>query len=148
VYNKLRGDKMRRKRKSIFDEFFGESLFDEWDEIFKKFENLSIPSGYSITITQTGDKTEIHVKAGEDVDVDELKRELELKYPGAKIYIEGGRKSRMIEEISENEEKFERGEGKHEGRRGGANIMDILSKGKADIKIVEEDEEDKKMKRK
>jgi hypothetical protein len=139
---------MRRKRKSIFDEFFGESLFDEWDEIFKKFENLSIPSGYSITITQTGDKTEIHVKAGEDVDVDELKRELELKYPGAKIYIEGGRKSRMIEEISENEEKFERGEGKHEGRRESANIMDILSKGKADIKIVEEDEEEKKMKRK
>jgi hypothetical protein len=138
---------MRRKRKSIFDEFFGEPLFDEWDEIFKKFENLNIPSGYSITITQTGDKTEIHVKAGEDVDVDELKRELELKYPGAKIYIEGGRKSRMIEEISENEEKFERGEGKHEGRREGANIMDILSKGKADIKIVEEDEEDKKRKR-
>jgi hypothetical protein len=138
---------MRRKRKSIFDEFFGESLFDEWDEIFKKFENLNIPSGYSITITQTGGKTEIHVKAGEDVDVDELKRELELKYPGAKIYIEGGRKSRMIEEISENEEKSEKGEGKHEERREGANIMDILSKGKADIKIVEEDEEDKKMKR-
>jgi hypothetical protein len=139
---------MRRKRKSIFDEFFGESLFDEWDEIFKKFENLNIPSGYSITITQTGGKTEIHVKAGEDVDVDELKRELELKYPGAKIYIEGGRKSRMIEEISENEEKSEKGEGKHEGGRESANIMDILSKGKADIKIVEEDEEDKKMKRK
>jgi hypothetical protein len=139
---------MRRKRKSIFDEFFGESLFDEWDEIFKKFENLNIPSGYSITITQTGGKTEIHVKAGENVDVDELKRELELKYPGAKIYIEGGRKSRMIEEISENEEKSEKGEGEHERRRESANIMDILSKDKADIKIVEEDEEDKKRKRK
>jgi hypothetical protein len=34
------------------------------------------------------------------------------------------------------------------GEGEGANIMDILSKGKADIKIVEEDEEDKKMKRK
>ncbi|MCS7369536.1 MAG: hypothetical protein NDF57_07480, partial [archaeon GBS-70-058] len=92
---------MRRKRKSIFDEFFGESWLKEWDEIFKKFENLSIPSGYSITVTQTGGRTEIHVKASEDVDVDELKRELESKYPGAKIYIEGGKRSRMIEEISE-----------------------------------------------
>ncbi|MCR6623127.1 MAG: hypothetical protein NDF52_02785 [archaeon YNP-WB-062] len=135
---------MRRKRKSVFDEFFGESLFDEWDEIFKKFENLNIPSGYSISITQTGDKTEIHVKAGEDVDVDELKRELESKYPGAKIYIEGGRRSRMIEEISESEEEdAKKSERKCEGREEDTNIMNILKRGKAEIRIIDEDEEDR-----
>jgi len=133
---------MRRKRKSIFDEFFGESWLKEWDEIFRKFENLSIPSGYSITVTQTGGRTEIHVKASEDVDVDELKRELESKYPGAKIYIEGGKRSRMIEEIGEADHVKESKEEYCERRGGGTNIMDILKRGKADIKIIEECEEE------
>lgn len=138
---------MRRKRKSIFDEFFGESWLKEWDEIFKKFENLSIPSGYSITVTQTGGRTEIHVKASEDVDVDELKRELESKYPGAKIYIEGGKRSRMIEEISEADHVKESKEEYCERRGGGTNIMDILKRRKADIKIIEECEEEDKERR-
>ena len=138
---------MRRKRKSIFDEFFGESWLKEWDETFKKFENLSIPSGYSITITQTGGRTEIHVKASEDVDVDELKRELESKYPGAKIYIEGGKRSRMIEEISEADHEKKSKEEYCERSGGGTNIIDILKRGKADIKIIEESEEEDKERR-
>ena len=80
---------MNKKRKTFFDEFF-EDIFEDFD-----FENLG--GGYSISITQTGDKTKIHVKADKNVDVKKLRRELEQRYPGAEIYIEGGKLE--IEEI-------------------------------------------------
>jgi len=83
---------MNKKRKTFFDEFF-EDIFEDFD-----FENLG--GGYSISITQTGDKTKIHVKADKNVDVKKLRRELEQRYPGAEIYIEGGRLE--IEEVSKD----------------------------------------------
>ncbi|MEM0211647.1 MAG: hypothetical protein QXP13_01900 [Candidatus Methanomethylicia archaeon] len=136
----------RKRRKSIFDSFFDDSWFDEWEKMFKKFEEMSIGSGYSISITQTPEGTEIHVKAGEDVDVEDLKRDLERKYPGAKIIIEGGRKAREIVEIKE-ESKEEVKEVK-KVREKESIISDILPRKGADIRIIEEDEEDLKKRKK
>lgn len=130
----------RKRRKSIFDSFFDDSWFDEWEKMFKRFEEMSIESGYSISITQTPEGTEIHVKAGEDVDVEDLKKDLERKYPGAKIIIEGGRKAREIVEIEEeSKEEFKEDEKVKEEE---SIISDILPRKGADIRIIEEDEEE------
>lgn len=130
----------RKRRKSIFDSFFDDSWFDEWEKMFKRFEEMSIESGYSISITQTPEGTEIHVKAGEDVDVEDLKKDLERKYPGAKIIIEGGRKAREIVEIEEeSKEEFKEDEKVREEE---SIISDILPRKGADIRIIEEDEEE------
>ncbi|MFP3191162.1 MAG: hypothetical protein RXR31_07525 [Thermoproteota archaeon] len=87
-----------RKRKSLFDELFEDFFSDE-------FSNLSsFGGGYSISITQSGGKTVIHVKADRNTDVQKLRKELEEQYPGAEIYIEGGKIT--LEEIgSESKEK-------------------------------------------
>lgn len=127
----------KRKKKSIFDSFFEDSWFGEWEEMFKKFEDIGVSGGYSITVTQTSKGTEVHVKAGEDVDVEDLKRSLEAKYPGAKIFIEGGKKSREIVEIKMEEETA-----KKEEKKGRDIIDEISPKRKANIKIIEEDEEE------
>ncbi|MCX8169151.1 MAG: hypothetical protein N3E39_02925 [Candidatus Methanomethylicia archaeon] len=135
----------RKKRKSIFDVFFDDSIFNEWEKMFKMFEKGDVKSGYSISITQTPSGTEIHVKAGENVDVEELKRNLEAKYPGAKIIIEGGSKAREIKEIREIAEEEE--EGKKEKKiveeRRKKGIIDEIARRRADIEIIEEEEEEK-----
>jgi len=131
----------RRKRKSIFDSFFNDSWFEEWEKMFEKFEDMSIGSGYSISITQTPEGTEIHVKAGEDVDVEDLKRDLERKYPGAKIFIEGGRKAREIVEIREEEEEGEEKVKKVKEKSSKSILSDLTPKKGADIRIIEEEED-------
>ncbi|MEM2136723.1 MAG: hypothetical protein QXI93_02070 [Candidatus Methanomethylicia archaeon] len=128
----------KKGRKSIFDSFFEDSWFDEWEEMFKKFENIGVSGGYSITVTQTSKGTEVHVKAGEDVDVEDLRRRLEARYPGAKIFIEGGKKSREIVEIKMEEETAK----KEEKKKGSDIIGEISPKRKADIKIIEEEDEE------
>lgn len=108
----------RKKRKSLIDELFGGSLFDEVDELFHSFEERGreLRSGYSISVTQTPEGTKVHAKVGKDTDVNALRRQLQQQYPGAQIEIEGGRP--LIREIStkpvKEEEEKERTEGKKE----------------------------------
>jgi len=88
-----------RKRKGLFEDLF-EDLFSEGFD----FENLNKLGGdYSISISQIGNKTQIHVKADKNVDVQKLRKELEEQYPGAEIFIEGGKIT--IEEEEKNQEK-------------------------------------------
>jgi len=86
---------MKRKR-SIIDELFGDSIFEETESFFNEFPE----SGYSISVTQTPEGTKVHAKIGKDADADALRRQLQQKYPNAEIEIEGGRKEPLIREIS------------------------------------------------
>jgi hypothetical protein len=88
----------KKKRRSIIDELFDGSLFAETDEILEAFEKGEISGGYSISVTQTPEGTKVYAKVGKDVNVNELKRQLQQQYPNAQIYIEGG--SPLIKEIS------------------------------------------------
>lgn len=88
----------KEKRRSIFDEIFGGPSFEEFKEI------SGLDEGYSISIIQTPEGTEVDVKAGKDMDVGSLRKELERRYPGAKIKIEGGRSRPLIREIEEDDE--------------------------------------------
>jgi hypothetical protein len=90
----------RRKRRTIFDEFFGESVFKDLEEIFEG--GFPVGGGYSISIQQIGGKTIINAKVGEGVDVEQLEKELRRKYPNAQINIEGGRP--RIREVDEKGE--------------------------------------------
>ncbi len=93
----------REKKKSIFDDLF-EDLFSDFDNFSKGFVG-----GYSISVISSGGKTKVHVKADKNTDVAKLRRELEERYPGAEITIEGGKvpieegpkKKSMIEVIEE-----------------------------------------------
>ncbi|MEM2954039.1 MAG: hypothetical protein QXU21_07205 [Candidatus Bathyarchaeia archaeon] len=90
----------KKRRRGIIDELFGGSIFDEMDEIFKKFPEEEFVGGYSISVTQTPEGTKVKAKVGKDVDVNALKRRLQQQYPGAQIEIEGGRQEPLIREIS------------------------------------------------
>ena len=85
----------KRKKKSIFDELFDFSIFDEFEEMFNE-ESLG-ESGYYINVTQTNGKTKVYVKAGENVDIASLKEDLKRRYPRAEIIIEGEKP--LLEEI-------------------------------------------------
>lgn len=90
----------RKKRRSLFDLFFGESIFERWDKLFEELERgaTQLEGGYSISVIQTPEGTKVHVKAGKNVDISELRRELEERYPGAEIIVEGGKP--LIQEVS------------------------------------------------
>ncbi|MEM1545293.1 MAG: hypothetical protein QXY40_00930 [Candidatus Methanomethylicia archaeon] len=92
----------RKRRKTIFDEFFGESIFKDLENIFE--EGFPVRGGYSISIQQVGGKTIVNAKVSEEVDVEQLEKELRRKYPNAQINIEGG-KPRIREVTEEKEEK-------------------------------------------
>jgi hypothetical protein len=106
----------KRKKKSIFDELFDFSIFDEFEEMFNE-ESLG-ESGYYINVTQTNGKTKVYVKAGENVDIASLKEDLKRKYPGAEIIIEGEKplleeiKIEPIEKKEENKIKIQKKEKK------------------------------------
>jgi hypothetical protein len=98
----------RKKKRSFIDELFGGSVFGEFDDLFEKMgEDKELESGYSITVSQTPQGTKVHAKVGKDTDVTTLRKQLEQKYPGAHIEIEGGKP--LIREIEtkpvEEEEK-------------------------------------------
>lgn len=102
----------KRRKKSIIDELFGGSLFDEVNELFQEFPKGEFEGAYSISVSQTPEGTKVKAKVGKNVDVNKLRRELQQQYPGAQIEIEGGRQEPLIKEIStkqireeENEEK-------------------------------------------
>ncbi|MEM3616821.1 MAG: hypothetical protein QXJ31_02785 [Candidatus Bathyarchaeia archaeon] len=90
----------KKRRKSIIDELFGGSLFNEIDELFKEFPEGELASGYSISVTQTPEGTKVKAKVGKDVDVNTLRKRLQQQYPGAQIEIEGGKQKPLIREIS------------------------------------------------
>lgn len=69
-------------------------------------------SGYSINVTQTPEGTKVYAKIGKNADETEIRRQLEQKYPGAKIQIEGGRP--LIREISTKPVKSEKEQEKEE----------------------------------
>lgn len=88
----------KKRKRSLIDEIFGGSLFAEADEMLKAFEKGEISGGYSISVTQTPEGTKVYAKVSKDVNVNELKRQLQQQYPNAQIHIEGG--SPLIKEIS------------------------------------------------
>ena len=90
----------KRKRKKRFFDLFG---FDEEDFLFGK-ETAEGGSGYSISVTYDGTgKPVVHVKTHGDIDVAELRRDIEQQYPGAKI--EGLKKQPLIRVVDEEKEE-------------------------------------------
>jgi len=86
----------RKRRKSIIDDLFGGSVFEENETFFSQ----PLESGYSINVVQTPEGTKVRAKVGKDTDVNLLRKKLQQKYPNAEIEIEGGRKEPLIKEIS------------------------------------------------
>jgi hypothetical protein len=81
-----------KKKHSLIDELFGGSLFGET----KSFPE----TGYSISMVQTPEGTKVKAKAGKNTDISAFKKQLQQKYPNAKIEIEGGSAKPLIREIS------------------------------------------------
>jgi len=90
----------KRKRKRPFFDLFG---FDEEDFLFGR-EPVEGSSGYSISVSyDESGKPLVQVKTHGDVDVAELRRDLEQRYPGARI--EGLEKKPLIRIVDEKEEE-------------------------------------------
>jgi len=98
----------KKRRKSIFDEIFGGSLFDDVTEVFDEFSE----GGYSINVVQTPEGIKVRAKVGKNVDVNAFKKQLEQQYPNAEIEIEGGKKEWLIREVSTKPLKQKNGESK------------------------------------
>jgi hypothetical protein len=97
-----------RKRKRPFFDLFG---FGEDDFLFGGKATQG-GSGYSISVTYDAkNKPVVHVKTHGDVDTTELRRDIEQRYPGAKI--EGLEKKPLIRIIDEEEEKKSDAEKEH-----------------------------------
>ncbi len=86
----------RKKKRSIIDELFGGSLFNDKELLPDDFSG----TGYSISVVQTPEGTKVKAKVGKDTDVNELRKQLQQEYPNAKIEIEGGSAKPLIREIS------------------------------------------------
>jgi hypothetical protein len=86
----------RRRRKSIINDLFGSSIFEEMETFFDEMPK----NGYSISIVQTPEGTKVKAKVGKSTDVNALRKKLQQQYPNAKIEIEGGKKEPLIREIS------------------------------------------------
>ena len=101
----------RKKRRSIIDDLFGGSLFNDTELVSNEFPD----TGYSISVVQTPEGTKVKAKVGKNTDATALKKQLQQQYPNAKIEIEGGKTEPLIREIStktlnaENEENDELG---------------------------------------
>jgi len=98
-----------RKRRRRFFDLFG---FGEEDFLFEG-EPTGGGSGYSISVTyDERGKPVVQVKTYGDVDTAELRRDIEKRYPGAKI--EGLEKKPLIRIIDEEEEKKAKSEAEKE----------------------------------
>jgi hypothetical protein len=95
----------RKRKRSIIDELFGGSFFDE-AKLFEEFPE----SGYSISVTQTPEGTKVKAKVGKDTDANALRKQLQRQYPNAQIEIESGKKEPLIREISTKTLKKENSE--------------------------------------
>ncbi len=94
-----------RRRRSPFDIF--DEVFGELDEMFERLREGAIgdgSSGYSITVTyDDSGRPVVHVETYGEVDEDALRREIEERYPGARI--EGLKDKRLIRFVDEAEEE-------------------------------------------
>jgi len=97
--------KEKRKR-GLFD-LFG---FDESSSMFEPKSFSGGSSGYSISVTYEKGKPVVKVQTQGDVDVAELRRDIEQKYPGAKI--EGLEKQPLIRVVDEEPEAAKKEEQK------------------------------------
>ena len=102
-----------RKKKRRFSDLFG---FDEEDFLFGQ-EPIESGSGYSISVTyDSSGEPVVQVKTRGDVDVSELRRDIEQQYPGARI--KGLEKKPLIKIVGEKntrkKEKSEKSEAKKE----------------------------------
>lgn len=92
----------KKKRKKPFFDIFS---FDEENILFGR-EPVEGGSGYSISVTyDEKGKPVVRVKTYGDVDAAELRRDIEQRYPGARI--EGLKKKTLIRIVDEEEEKEE-----------------------------------------
>ena len=92
---------MKKKRKSVFDQIFG-NVFDEF-ESFLDMPSTGGQTGYSIEVTWQGDQEIVKVKTFGNVDKVALKNEIRRQYPNAKIVFEGGKEEiSLIKEVKEN----------------------------------------------
>ncbi len=93
----------KRKRKRPFFDLVD---FDEEDFLFGR-EPVEGGSGYSVSVTyDESSKPVVQVKTHGDVDVAELRRDIEQRYPGARI--EGLEKKPLIRIVGEEKEEKER----------------------------------------
>ncbi len=104
----------RRRRRHFFD------LFDFGEEDFLfGHEPLEGESSYSISVTYDAEgKPVVRVKTSGNVDVAELRKDIERRYPGAKI--EGLEEKPLIRIVGGDEakkEKVKKKEGKGEVKR-------------------------------
>ncbi|MEM3579240.1 MAG: hypothetical protein QXL54_03330 [Candidatus Bathyarchaeia archaeon] len=90
----------KRRKRNLIDELFGNSLFDEMENIFKDLDKAEFSSGYSISVIQTPEGTKVKAKVGKDMDVNALRKQLEKQYPKAQIEIESVRQEPLIREVS------------------------------------------------
>jgi len=86
----------KEKRRRGFFDLFG---LDESDFMFEPKSFSGGSSGYSISVTYEKGKPIVKVQTQGDVDVAELRRDIERKYPGAKI--EGLEKQPLIRVVDE-----------------------------------------------
>jgi hypothetical protein len=94
--------KRKRKKRGIFDLFD----FGEEDFLFGQ-EPARGGSGYSISVAYDEDgKPLVKVETRGDVDVAELRKDIEQRYPGARI--EGLEKKPLIRVVGEKEEDREK----------------------------------------
>jgi len=90
----------KEKRKKGFFDLFG---FGERGSFFESKEFSGGDSGYSITVAYDGEgKPIVKVETHGNVDVAELRRDIEQRYPGAKV--EGLEKQSLIRVIDEEPE--------------------------------------------
>jgi len=90
----------KEKRKKGFFDLFG---FGEGSSFFDSKEFSGGGSGYSVSVTYDAKgKPVVKVETHGDVDVAELRRDIEQRYPGAKI--EGLEKQPLIRVIDEESE--------------------------------------------
>jgi hypothetical protein len=110
----------RRRKRSIFDLFD----FSEEDFLFRH-EPLEGESGYSISVTYDSEgKPVVRVKTSGNVDVAELRKDIEERYPGARI--EGLEEKPLIRIVGGEEtkkEKVEKKEGEGEAKRKGKGVF-------------------------
>lgn len=114
----------RKRKKHFFDIFDFDKDFPFGNEL------VADGSGYSISVTydDTG-KPIVHVKTRGGIDVAELRRDIEQRYPGAKI--EGLEKHPLIRVVGEEKEEKER---KQEKKK---NKTEHKEKKKSFIRVVE-----------
>jgi len=97
----------KRRRKDIWD-----IDFDEEEEEFPlEREPISIDSGYSMSITYDEEgRTTVHVKTYGNVNKNQLRKEIEQRYPDARIV--GLETEPLIRIVNEKEKKKEKNQSK------------------------------------